>query len=242
VRSVAKPAAAAAAAMPSGQLPSGQPSGSRPAIGAPLDSMASTRRAVLVTLKRQGVMRAGELAKELGITVAAVRQQLGRLEEDGLVTHSSDPDGRGRPAHRYELSTSAEALFPKRYADLATELLGYVGGPDSKEVDRLFEQRRRRRLHDAQSRLSGLSLDEQVAELTHILDEDGYLADVHRLEDGGWRITEHNCAILSVATGYRQACASELAFIRDALPGGHVERVAHLLDGAHVCGYEVRPR
>ncbi|HXY43749.1 MAG TPA: ArsR family transcriptional regulator [Acidimicrobiales bacterium] len=211
-------------------------------IGAPLVSMASTRRAVLVALKRYGVMRAGELAAELGITVAAVRQQLGRLEEDGLVTHSSDADGRGRPAHRYELSGSAEGLFPKRYGDLTTELLGYLGGPGSKEVSRLFEQRRRRRLREAGSRLSGLNLDEQVAELTRILDEDGYLADVCRLEDGGWRITEHNCAILSVATGYRQACASELAFIRDALPAGHVERVAHLLDGAHVCSYEVRPR
>jgi predicted ArsR family transcriptional regulator len=97
-------------------------------------------------------------------------------------------------------------------------------------------------LHDAEPRLAGLALEEQVAELTRILDEDGYLADVVRLDDGGWRITEHNCAILSVATGYRQACATELAFIREALPSGHVERVAHLLDGAHVCSYEVQPR
>ncbi len=212
------------------------------AIEAPLASMASTRRAVLVALKRHGTMRAGELASELGITVAAVRQQLGRLEEDGLVSYSSDPHGRGRPAHRYELTTSAEALFPKRYGDLTTELLGYLGGPQSAEVSRLFERRRRRRLHDAEARLAGRSLDEQVKELARILDEDGYLADVERLPNGGWRITEHNCAILSVATGYRQACTSELAFIREALPSGHVERVAHLLDGAHVCSYEVRPK
>ena len=78
-------------------------------------------------------------------------------------------------------------------------------------------------------------------ELTAILDEDGYLADVERLDDGGWRITEHNCAILSVAQGFRQACSSELSFIRDALPGADVRRVAHLMDGAHVCAYEIRP-
>jgi len=81
-----------------------------------------------------------------------------------------------------------------------------------------------------------------VAELTAIVDEDGYLADVETLEDGGWRISEHNCAILTVATGYRQACWSELEFIRAALPGARVERVAHLMDGSHVCAYEVRPR
>ena len=204
-------------------------------------SIPTTRRATLVTLKRNGTMQAHALAAALGITVAAVRQQLGRLEQDGLVTHRRDADGRGRPAHSYQLTAAAEELFPKRYGDLTTELLGYLGGPDSEEVHALFDRRRRRRLEGATTRLADKPLEEQVAELTAILDEDGYLADVERLDDGGWRITEHNCAILSVATGYRQACSSEIAFIRDALPGAHVERVAHLMDGAHVCAYEVHP-
>jgi DeoR family suf operon transcriptional repressor len=207
----------------------------------PLAAMPTTRRAILLALKRRGSMRANDLAEHLGITVAAVRQQLLRLSQDELVTHHGEADGRGRPAHSYELAPGAEMLFPKRYGDLTTELLGYLGGPDSTEVTELFEQRRRRRLAGAQSRLAEMPLEEQVAELTRILDEDGYLADVERLADGGWRITEHNCAILSVATGFRQACSSEIAFIRDALPGAHVERVAHLMDGAHVCAYEVHP-
>jgi DeoR family suf operon transcriptional repressor len=216
-------------------------SGGAPDIEPPLAAMPTTRRAILLALKRRGSLRANDLADHLGITVAAVRQQLLRLSQDGLVTHHRDADGRGRPSHSYELTPGAEMLFPKRYGDLTTELLGYLGGPDSDEVTDLFEQRRRRRLADAQSRLAEMPLDEQVAELTRILDEDGYLADVERLTDGGWRITEHNCAILSVATGFRQACSSEIAFIRDALPGARVERVAHLMDGAHVCAYEVHP-
>jgi DeoR family suf operon transcriptional repressor len=88
-------------------------------------------------------------------------------------------------------------------------------------------------------RTQGLPFDEQVAALTAILDEDGYLADAERLPDGSWRITEHNCAILTVAHGFSQACSSELAFIREALPGATVRRVAHLMDGAHVCAYVV---
>jgi len=205
----------------------------------PLAAMPSTRRAILMALKRNGTMHAHDLACHLGITVAAVRQQLLRLSEDGLVTHRREAEGRGRPSHSYELTSSAEMLFPKRYGDLTTELLGYLGGPESDEVTELFDQRRKRRLADAQTRLETMTLDDQVAELTAILDEDGYLADVEQLPDGGWRITEHNCAILSVATGFRQACSSEIAFIRDALPGARVERVAHLMDGAHVCAYEV---
>jgi len=209
---------------------------------APLATVPTTRRAILTAIKRAGSASAAELASDLGISAAAVRQQLHRLGEDGLVSHRPAPDGRGRPPHRYELTAAAEALFPKRYGDLTAELLGYLGGPDGGEVEQLFERRRRRRLDGAAPRLADLSLKDQVAALTAILDEDGYLAEVCELEGGGWRITEHNCAILTVATGYRQACSSELEFIADALPGARVERVAHLMDGAHVCAYEVWPR
>jgi DeoR family transcriptional regulator, suf operon transcriptional repressor len=208
---------------------------------APLANLPVTRRAILTAIKRSGPVTAAELAAGLEITVAGVRQHLHRLGEDGLVDHRPEPDGRGRPAHLYQLTSAGESLFPKRYGDLTAELLGYLGGPQGEEVTRLFEQRGSRRLLGAAPRLAGLSLEEQVSELTSILDEDGYLADVEMLEGGGWRIIEHNCAILTVATGYRQACSSELEFIRAALPGATVERVAHLMDGAHVCAYEVRP-
>jgi predicted ArsR family transcriptional regulator len=89
--------------------------------------------------------------------------------------------------------------------------------------------------------MAHLSFSEQVAALTAILDEDGYLADATEQPDGSWLVTEHNCAILTVAHGFSQACSSELSFIRDALPGATVERVAHLMDGAHVCAYRVAP-
>lgn len=208
---------------------------------APLATLPSTRRAILLSIKRNGSMTVQDLAADLGITPSGVRQHLRRLFEDGLVTYHSESDGRGRPLHRYALSMAGESLFPKRYGDLTTELLGYLGGPESAEVRKLFDHRRQRRVADARRRLAKLNLDDQVVELTRILDEDGYLADLEQLEDGGWRITEHNCAILTVATGFRQACSSELGFIREVLRDANVERVAHLMDGAHVCAYEVRP-
>ncbi|HEY6471371.1 MAG TPA: ArsR family transcriptional regulator [Acidimicrobiales bacterium] len=208
----------------------------------PIEQLPTTRRAILNLLKRQGPLDAGTVAKELALTPAAIRLQLSRLEEDGLLTHRDElSEGRGRPRHVFQLTSAAEALYPKRYGDLTTELLGYLGGPDASAVDELFEQRRRRRVAGALPRTANLPFDEQVAALTAILDEDGYLADAERLADGSWRITEHNCAILTVAHGFSQACSSELAFIREALPGATVQRVAHLMDGAHVCAYVVSP-
>jgi DeoR family transcriptional regulator, suf operon transcriptional repressor len=215
-------------------------------IDAPLDQLPTTRRAILNLLKRQGPLAAPALAAQLGLTPAAIRLQLAHLEEDGLLERTeADPDvdagQRGRPSHRYALTTAAEALYPKRYGDLTTELLGYLGGPDGTQVDALFEQRRRRRVDGARPRMAHLSFTEQVAALTAILDEDGYLADAEEQPDGSWLVTEHNCAILTVAHGFSQACSSELSFIRDAIPGATVERVAHLMDGAHVCAYRITP-
>jgi DeoR family suf operon transcriptional repressor len=208
----------------------------------PLSTLPTTRRAILNQIKRQGPQTATQVAEGLALTPAAIRLQLTHLEGDGLLEHDSTPEHRpGRPTLLYRLTAAAEALYPKRYGDLTTELLGYLGGPDGRQVDQLFEQRRQRRVDGARPRLVNLSFDEQVAALTAILDEDGYLADAQRLSDGSWRITEHNCAILTVAHGFSQACSSELSFIRDALPGAHVERVAHLMDGAHVCAYLVTP-
>lgn len=210
----------------------------------PIEQLPTTRRAILNLLKRQGPLDASEVASALSLTAAAVRQQLSRLEDDGLLQHQQaalEGPRRGRRRHLYELTAAAEALYPKRYGDLTTELLGYLGGPDAARVDELFEQRRRRRVAGALPRTSGLSFDEQVRALTSILDEDGYLAEAERLPDGSWRITEHNCAILTVAHGFSQACTSELAFIREALPGADVHRVAHIMDGAHVCAYLVSP-
>ena len=210
----------------------------------PLQQLPTTRRAILNLLKRQGPLDASAVADALSLTPAAVRLQLGRLEEDGLLVHRDEVapgTRRGRPRHVYDLTGAAEALYPKRYGDLTTELLGYLGGPGAAQVDELFESRRKRRVAGALPRTANLPFDEQVAALTAILDEDGYLAEAERLPDGSWRITEHNCAILTVAHGFSQACTSELAFIRDALPGATVRRVAHLMDGAHVCAYVVSP-
>jgi DeoR family transcriptional regulator, suf operon transcriptional repressor len=208
----------------------------------PLDNLPPTRRAIVDLVKRQGEIGTADVATQLGMTSAAVRQQTQRLVEDGLLEYRDEPGGRrGRPRRVFVLAPAGEALFPKRYGDLTTELLGYLGGPESEQVRDLFEQRRKRRVAEASRRMGGLVLAARVRELTRILDEDGYLADFEELADGSWRITEHNCAILTVAHGFGQACSSEMSFIREVLPGATVERVAHLMDGAHVCAYLIRP-
>jgi predicted ArsR family transcriptional regulator len=202
--------------------------------------MPAPRRAVLEHIKHAGEASAETIAEAVGVTVGAVRQQLAILGAEGLVAHRDERPGPGRPRRRFCLTPAAEGLWPKRYGQLTNQLLGFFEQSDPGLVEEAFEQRRRRRVENARRRLQGKAFDDSVRELTAILDEDGYLADCQELGPGVWRIAEHNCAILDVASKYRIACGSEIAFLREALPKTTIERVQHIASGGHMCAYEVR--
>jgi DeoR family suf operon transcriptional repressor len=207
-----------------------------------LTSLPATRREILFALKKRGEANVEDLAGAVGITVSAIRQHLAGLSAAGFVTHRAVTAGPGRPRHLYRLSGGAEALFPKYYSEVTNELLSYVEDEHPEVLERIFERRRRRRVEGASARLEGRQFPDKVAELARILDEDGYLADFEARPDGTYRITEHNCAILGVARRWGLACSTEIEFIREALPEAWVERVAHMMAGAHVCRYEISPR
>jgi DeoR family suf operon transcriptional repressor len=208
--------------------------------------LPSGRRAVLYAVRRRGEATAEQVAEQLDITISGARQHLAVLAKDGLVESSelTSPDvRRGRRALVYSATDAADAYFPKAYGELTNELLGYVADTDRELLDQLFARRREARTAGAQARLaSKRTLRAKVAELTRILDEDGYLASWEQVERGVFRIVEHNCAIWAVATRYGQACTSELDFIRTVLDGADVERVQHMVAGARRCAYEVRAR
>jgi DeoR family suf operon transcriptional repressor len=206
-----------------------------------LAAMPAGRRAVLSRLKDRGEAIVDDLAADLGITLGAVRQQLAPLGEAGLVAHRDERQGPGRPRRWYCLTPAAESLFPKRYGQLTNQLLGFIEAADPALVTSAFERRGQQRVDRAALRLVGRSLDDRVRELTRVLDEDGYLADCDATGDGGWLVTERNCAILDVAREHRQACGSELAFLQAVLPDATVERVAHVLAGGHHCAYRITP-
>jgi DeoR family suf operon transcriptional repressor len=191
-------------------------------------------------MKKRGEAAADELASATGLTLSAVRQHLAGLSADGLVAHRAVREGPGRPRHAHRLTGKGHDLFPAAYGELTNELLDYFAEADPDLVTVAFERRRQRRTNAAKVRLAGLELADQVAELARILDEDGYMAEMVAMPDGTFRIVEHHCAIFGVATRYGQACSAEIAFIRDVLPTADVERVAHMVGGAHMCAYEVR--
>ncbi len=207
--------------------------------------LSPTQRHVLEVLKRHGEATPTELASALEISSSAARQHLVALRSAGLVETRRDlvPKAHGhagRPAERYRATVLAESLFANTAERLPIELLEHMEAEEPELIGRVFDRRRRQMVDDAEDRLTGRTVDEQIAILTELLDEQGYLADFEAVTDGHFRINLHNCAIWSVASRYPQACSSELDYLRALIPEASVQRVTHKTSGAHTCAYDIR--
>jgi DeoR family transcriptional regulator, suf operon transcriptional repressor len=198
-----------------------------------------TQRRVLAALKRHGEPTADELAETLEISASAVRQHLGALRAAGLVETRQVRGSRGRPADRYRATERTETMFVGA-GDVSIDLLAHIEEEDPDLVKRVFDRRRQQLVDDALDHLDGSTVEARIAQVTELMDAQGYLCDFEQLASDHYRINLHNCAIWSVASRFRQACASELEFLQGVLPDAAVERVTHKTAGAHTCAYDIR--
>ena len=204
-----------------------------------LATLPTTRKALLLAIKKAGEIGADELAAEFAITVSAVRQQLGGLAADGLIERRDERHGPGRPRHLYRLTELGDTLFPRTYSDLTTELLDYADQEDP--ARRAALRSAPRPPHRAGERAHGWQVVPRPSRvLTEILDEDGYLAELVEQPDGTFRsssTTRHPGGGDEIRHGVRVRAGLHPR----GIPSADVERVSHLLAGAHTCAYEVRP-
>ncbi|PYF97348.1 Predicted transcriptional regulator, ArsR family [Georgenia satyanarayanai] len=204
---------------------------------------SATQDRVLRLVVEHGPVSAAELARLLTLTPAGVRRHIAALERDErIVVHEPSGPGqrrRGRPARYYVATDAGRSGLSHAYSDLATHALQFIGdvaGPDA--VD-----------HFANQRVSGLeeryapvveAAGEDVADraraLAGALTQDGYAATVRSVGPRGLavQLCQGNCPVLAVAESYHQLCDAETrAFSR--LLGVHVQRLATLAGGEHVC-------
>ncbi|HET9435525.1 MAG TPA: ArsR family transcriptional regulator [Candidatus Limnocylindrales bacterium] len=210
-------------------------------------SPSTLRRAILVNLRRRGPTSPDGLAAHLGASRTGVLQQLHALEQAGLVAHSIERHGVGRPRHLYDVTADAQDLFPADYDGFAAALLDAiesVGGQDL--VEEVFAARRRQLGVRLRQRLDDrvppdAPLADRVRELAIIQDAAGYLAEVAVAADGSIRLHEHNCAIFHLAREAESCCEAELGLFREVL-GAEVVRETHIASGDRSCSYRVTER
>lgn len=167
----------------------------------------STRMEVLELLRRKGRCSAETIANDLGVTANAVRQHLTNLEREGLVISHPERSRRGRPQLLFALTERADAVFPKRYGQLATMVLQEVqdmGGPGA--LDEVFDRMAGRHAAAIGQDLEGLDFDDKIRRIVAWIGRAGTLAEQSQTPEGV-KITIHNCPFRNTALKYPQVCS-----------------------------------
>jgi predicted ArsR family transcriptional regulator len=204
--------------------------------------MSSPAQRILMVLKMQGPQTGPGLGKRLSISGEAVRQQLVRMSEEGLVVSRSEARGVGRPSQVWELTSAGNAQFPDKHADLTVQLLQTIrttlGEP---ALDAIIMVREQETLASYQSQLESLPmLRDRVEHLARMRSAEGYMAEWHEAPDGSLLLIENHCPICAAATACQGFCRSELALFKSVLgPDAHVERIEHILTSARRCAYRI---
>ncbi|GEK21226.1 helix-turn-helix transcriptional regulator [Cellulomonas xylanilytica] len=205
------------------------------------ESDAGTRQRVLQIVATAGPVSAAELAAQLDLAPAGIRRHLGVLEAtDQIAVHdgTSAPKGRGRPARRYVVTSRGQAALSHRYSELASQALRFLAETAGPQAVQGFAEQRVRDLEERHAEAvaaAGGDVAERVRVLADGLTADGYAASARPVPGGmAMQLCQGHCPVQDVAHEFPQLCEAEArAFSR--LLGVHVQRLATLAGGGHVC-------
>ncbi len=180
-----------------------------------------------------------ELGELLGLTSTGIRQHLTVLERDGLIEAQEERGHVGRPALVYSLTDAGDALYPKKYDDLASTLLQELHNlAGSDVVQSLLRRVAVRFAEPYMDRVEGRTLPERAAEITKIISERGCLAELE-LRGDECLISQHTCPFPNVAKVNSGVCALEVKFVR-RLAGTDARLISSILRGDKTCTYRLR--
>jgi predicted ArsR family transcriptional regulator len=209
------------------------------------DSEESTRIRVCREVLERGPVTAAELAARLGLTPAAGRRHLDSLSAQGHVTVWNEPArsrrGRGRPARRFVGTDAGHGALSTAYEHLAVSALRYLATVAGADAVRGFArtwvanlERRYRPIVEAAGDHSLARADAMVPALS----ADGFAASTRPLGLGeaaiGTQLCQGHCPVQHVARDFPQLCEAETE-VFSRLLGVHVQRLATLAHGEHVC-------
>ncbi|TLZ52994.1 MAG: transcriptional regulator [Methanobacteriota archaeon] len=208
----------------------------------PLKGFASTKREILLALKRDGELDLTTLAHQLRLSKMAVYRHVKDLEEAGLVERATKRTGVGRPRLALRLAPGASAIFPKAYASITCAVLEFVEKKMGRNaVEAALRSRTENVLPEYEKQIRSDDLGGRVRELAVLRDREGYMAELRESAKGRYELFEFNCPILAVAEKYWEACAVENELFRRVLKAD-VETTHRVVAGDHVCRFLIKPR
>jgi DeoR family transcriptional regulator, suf operon transcriptional repressor len=210
---------------------------------------ASTKQDILQYLLKSGQATAHDLADDLDISPQAIRRHLKDLESEGLIEHYTVQMGMGRPQYIYRLSKQGRDRFPQGYSDFAVSFLDtLVATVGEQQVGEVLRKQWERKAEEYRQRIGTGTLQERVANLVKLRQQEGYMAELLLVEGDRnntperYILSEHHCAISEVAESFPSVCGHELEMFSAVLPDCTVERTHWLNNGEHNCGYLIQAK
>lgn len=204
--------------------------------------MADTKHEILEKLARRE-SSVQDLALELGMTVAGVRQHVSALEAQGLVTFRKRGREANRPTHLYRLSDAGKAALPKRY-DLLAEALVESAKAEQGEasVRRMLERAGAQvamRLPQATATAEPhLQRRQTLERLEHEL---GWRGEVVEDPAGALSVTLFQCPFQSVSKRHPEVCPAFFAGLFGGLFGRGQMTCEPVSEGIACCRIAFRP-
>ncbi|MDR2454592.1 MAG: winged helix-turn-helix transcriptional regulator [Bifidobacteriaceae bacterium] len=208
------------------------------------DADGATRAQILRLVVVDGPISAVEIAAELALAPAGIRRHLGELEADGLIgehqgpAHLGQTRGRGRPARYFVATPAAHLALEQDHHALAVEAIEFLARTAGPEAVDGFAGQRAQRLEERYAAAidgAGANLEDRIRALAQAMNQDGYAASVRPGPRGmTLQLCQGHCPVHQVARAFPELCEAETRAIGRLL-GVHVQRLATLAGGEHVC-------
>src|SRR5690606_34028046 len=164
-----------------------------------------------------------------------------KLTEMDLVKNIRKNEGVGRPVTYYSLSHKGHSKFPNTHANVTVELLRSVKKLLGENALNLLITDRESQIYQRyeQEIRHSTTLEERLEYLSKIRSEEGYMAE-WKTEKGEYFYIQNHCPIGTAAAECHGFCNAELASFKKLMGSQfQIERVQHILSGAHRCIYKI---
>ncbi|HLW59692.1 MAG TPA: ArsR family transcriptional regulator [bacterium] len=198
--------------------------------------MQETRRRIVERLRLKGSQTVKELAAAFHLTRTAVTIHLAALRGEHLVRREGLRAGIGRPSQVFELTPTADHLFPKAYDDFALSLLEEIGEQPG-DLPKLLRRITGRWIARDLPRVEGSTGRQRIERARDILAERGFLPTIERTPHGT-QLREHNCPLMKLAEADPRVCEMIHQWL-EALFAARLERVRCLRRGDPFSAYTI---
>lgn len=208
-----------------------------------ITSYSSTKRQILLLLKKEGEIDLTDLSGKLGITKMGILNHIKELEEIGLVERFKKRGGVGRPRTAFKLTPTSSDIFPKAYSAITSPILEFI--EDNMGRNAVFDALKKRQgevFDSYNDQIHNLSFKDKIEQLAKFRDNEGYMVELTMSSPKPtYELLEFNCPILNVADKYPEACEVERELFSELLDA-EVTTTHRTVSGDHLCRFVIKPK